>query len=179
MEIKFSRRLFLKKLSELTKTLGATIVFIPILSCEKDWIIPPTLKGEFIELDLTNEKSDILNLPVLNFIGSGVTKQFNQVNYGIPLIIVRTKKENKDDDFKCFSGMCTHDQCFGKDKVRAPLKIETISSNIKVCRVVCTCHGSEFDLLDGGKVLKGPAEKPLKEFKCEFNPQKNTLKIYY
>ncbi len=178
MNLLLSRRFFLKKLSELVNGIGISFVFLPLLNCERDWVISPSLKGEYIELDLTNEKSDVLGLPVLNFVGSGVTKQFNQINYGIPLIIVRIKKEGKEDDFRCFSGMCTHDQCFGKDKVRAPLKIETIGSN-KVCRVVCTCHGSEFDLLNNGVVLKGPAEKPLREFKCEFNSNKNTIKIFF
>lgn len=175
----FSRRGFLKKLSDITKTVGVITITIPIIGCEADWAIPPNLKGEYIDIDLTNEKSDVLNFPVLNFVGAGVTKQFSQINYGIPLIIVRVKKENKEDDFRCFSGMCTHDQCFGKDKVRAPIKIETLSQSVKVCRVVCTCHGSEFNLLDGGKVLKGPAEKPLREFKCEFFPMENILRIYY
>lgn len=179
MEFQLSRRFFLKKITDLAKGVGVSLIILPIYGCEKDWIIPPTLKGEYVDIDLTNERSDVLNFSVLNYLGSGVTKQFPQINYGIPVIIVRVKKENKVDDFKCFSGMCTHDQCFGKDKVRAPLKIETLPQNIKVCRVVCTCHGSEFNLLDGGKVLKGPAEKPLREFKCEFFPQSNTLRIHY
>ncbi|ROL57007.1 Rieske (2Fe-2S) protein [Bacteroidetes/Chlorobi group bacterium Naka2016] len=174
-----SRRKFLQKVTDLAKGIGVSLVFLPIFGCEKDWIIPPQLKGEFIEIDLTNEKSDVLNFPVLNFLGSGVTKQFEQINYGIPVIIVRVKKENKIDDFKCFSGMCTHDHCFGKEKVRAPIKLETVEANKKICRVVCTCHGSEFDLLNGGLPLKGPAEKPLREFKCEFFPETNILRIYY
>ncbi|MGB9770770.1 MAG: ubiquinol-cytochrome c reductase iron-sulfur subunit [Candidatus Kapaibacteriota bacterium] len=179
MEIQLSRRQLLKKVFELAKDVGISLVILPIVSCEKDWIIPPEIKGKYIDIDLTEEKSDVLNFPVLNFLGSGVTKQFDEINYGIPIIIVRIKKEGKQDDFKCFSGMCTHDHCFGKTKVRVPIKLETINSNKKVCRVVCNCHGSEFDLLDGGKVLKGPAEKPLREFKCEFFPETNILRIYY
>ncbi|MCX7879437.1 MAG: Rieske (2Fe-2S) protein [Ignavibacteria bacterium] len=179
MKIKITRRLFLKELSDLIKGVGVSVVILPLISCENDWIVPPKISGKSIELDLTNERSDILNLPVLNFLGAGLTKQFEEVNYGIPVIIVRFKRENKEDDFLCFSGMCTHDQCFGKNKVRAPLKIETLSNGEKVCRVICTCHGSEFDLLSGGKVLKGPAEKPLRKFECSFNPSKNILTIYY
>lgn len=178
MEIHLSRRYFLKKLNDLAKGIGVSIIFLPLYNCEKDWIIPPILTGKFVDIDLTNEKSDILNLPILNFLGSGKTKQFEEINYGVPLIIVRIKKENKEDDFKCFSGLCTHDQCFGKEKVRAPIKIETID-NKKICRVVCTCHGSEFDLLNMGKVIKGPAEKPLREFKCEFFANNNSLRIHY
>lgn len=178
MKIEVSRRDFLKKVTELSGTLGISVIYLSFFACEKDWFVPPRLEGTAIEIDLTNEKSDILNFPVLNFTGSGVTKQFNNVNYGIPVIIVRVKKENKEDDFVCFSGMCTHDQCFGKDKVRAPIKIETVE-NQKICRVVCNCHGSEFNLLNGGSVLKGPAEKPLRQFQCKFNAQTNVLTIYF
>ncbi len=178
MKVEVSRRDFLKKITELSTTLGISIVYLSFGGCEKDWFIPYRIEGVTVEIDLTNEKSDILGFPILNFIGSGVTKQFNNVNYGIPVIIVRVKKEGKEDDFVCFSGMCTHDQCFGKDKVRTPIKIETVQ-NQKICRVVCTCHGSEFNILNGGAVLKGPAEKPLRQFQCKFNSETNILTILF
>jgi len=179
MIIRVTRRDFLKKISDLSYSVGLSVIILPIFGCEKDWLISEKFEGKYVELDLASEKSDILNLPVLNFIGAGFTKQLEEVNYGIPLIIVRIKKEDIEDDFRCFSGMCTHDQCFGKEKVRAPLKIETLPGGSKVCRVVCTCHGSEFDLLNNGKVLKGPAEKPLRKFDCKFYPSKNILRIFY
>lgn len=179
MIIQIPRRDFLKKVSDLAFSIGVSIVILPIYGCEKDWLIPVKSLGKFIEIDLKSEKSDILNLPVLNFIGSGVTKQFEDINYGIPFIIVRVKKEDKEDDFRCFSGMCTHDQCYGKEKVRAPIKIETLTNGRKICRVICTCHGSEFDLLSNGSVLKGPAEKPLRKFECSFDSSKSILRIYY
>ncbi len=178
MKIIIPRRDFLKKASELVGAIGLGFVFLPISSCENDWTIPPKLEGKTIEIDLNNQTSDILNLPVLNFLGAGFTKQFDFLNYGIPIIIVRLKKENKSDDFVCFSGLCTHDHCYGKDKVRPPYKIET-ANNQRICRVVCNCHGSEFNLLDNGRAIKGPAEKPLKQFQCSFDPEKNTLTIYY
>jgi Rieske Fe-S protein len=179
MIIQFSRRDFFKKIGDLAFSIGVSVVFLPIFGCEKDWLLPAKSEGKYVDLDLKSEKSDILNLPVLNFLGSGLTKQFEEVNYGIPLIIVRVKKEEKEDDFRVYSGMCTHDQCFGKEKVRAPIKIETVSGGQKICRVVCTCHGSEFDLLNSGKVLKGPAEKPLRKFDCKFFPETSVLRIFY
>lgn len=174
-----SRRLFLRKVTELATTIGFSIVFFPMFSCEKDFSIEPLKQNIQLTINLSDEKSDILNLPILNFTGQGVTKQFSQANFGIPIIITRIKKENKEDDFLVFSGMCTHDHCFGKDKVRAPIKIETLANNRKVCRVVCNCHGSEFDLLDRGKPIKGPAEKPLKFFPSFFNSSTNELTIYF
>ncbi|MFC7841061.1 Rieske (2Fe-2S) protein [Streptomyces sp. NPDC057382] len=49
-------------------------------------------------------------------------------------------------DYKAFSTICTHQNCPMVD-----LKGDTIS---------CTCHGSQFSVLDGS-VKKGPAVKPL------------------
>ncbi|MGQ9819164.1 MAG: QcrA and Rieske domain-containing protein [Candidatus Kapaibacteriales bacterium] len=178
MDLIISRRIFLKKINELVSSIGVSIIYLPILSCEKDFPISPFRQNIQVTIDLTNEKSDILNLPVLTFIGQGITKQFQNANFGIPVIIVRFKKEDRDDDFLVYSGLCTHDHCFGKDKVRAPIKIETVS-NKKICRVVCNCHGSEFDLLNHGIPIKGPAEKPLKFFKSSFNPTTNELTIYF
>ncbi|GHH28615.1 Rieske (2Fe-2S) protein [Streptomyces lanatus] len=49
-------------------------------------------------------------------------------------------------DFKCFSTICTHQNCPMTD-----LKEDTLS---------CACHGSQFSVLDGS-VKKGPATQPL------------------
>ncbi|WOT38280.1 Rieske (2Fe-2S) protein [Streptomyces coeruleorubidus] len=49
-------------------------------------------------------------------------------------------------DYKAFSTICTHRDCPMVD-----LKDDTIS---------CTCHGSQFSVLDGS-VKKGPAVEPL------------------
>lgn len=179
MEIIQSRRFFLKKITELSSSIGFSIIFSPILSCEKDFSIQSQAQNIQFTIDLSNEKSDILNMPILNFVGQGATKQLPQVNFGIPIIITRIKKESLEDDFVVFSGLCTHDQCFGKEKVRAPIKIETLANNKKICRVVCNCHGSEFNLLENGKPIKGPAEKPLKKFPSIFNALANELTIYF
>lgn len=178
MDLLISRRTFFKKVSELAYSIGASLIYLPILGCEKDFLLSPHQQNIQIKIDLTNEKSDILNLPILNFIGQGLTKQFLNANFGIPVIIVRVKKEDREDDFLVYSGLCTHDHCFGKEKVRAPIKIETVS-NKKICRVVCNCHGSEFDLLNHGIPIKGPAEKPLRFFESFFNPETNELTIYF
>jgi Rieske Fe-S protein len=53
-----------------------------------------------------------------------------------------------DGDFKAFYMQCTHQGC---------------EINAYETQFVCPCHGSEFNL--DGKVLQGPAEKDLVEFK--------------
>ena len=57
-----------------------------------------------------------------------------------------------DGDWFAVQGRCTHAGCaFDED---ATLEDETI---------VCSCHGSEFDLRTGA-VLRGPAERPLRTY---------------
>lgn len=67
MFINSSRREFLQKVTDLAKGVGISLIFLPIISCEKDWIIPPQLKGEFIEIDLTNEKKRCSELSSFKF----------------------------------------------------------------------------------------------------------------
>jgi len=48
-----------------------------------------------------------------------------------------------------YSALCTHQAC----------DVKTWIAKEKV--LVCFCHASKFDLLDGAKVVDGPASKPL------------------
>jgi rieske iron-sulfur protein len=48
-----------------------------------------------------------------------------------------------------YSGICTHQGC----------EVKTWMAKEKV--LACYCHASKFDLLDGAKVVSGPAPKPL------------------
>ena len=48
-----------------------------------------------------------------------------------------------------YSALCTHQAC----------DVKTWLAKEKV--LVCFCHASKFDLLDGAKVVDGPASKPL------------------
>jgi len=51
-----------------------------------------------------------------------------------------------------YSGICTHQAC----EVKTWLAKENV--------LACFCHASKFDLLDGAKVVGGPAPKPLAAF---------------
>ena len=51
-----------------------------------------------------------------------------------------------------YSALCTHQAC----------DVKTWIAKEKV--LVCFCHASKFDLLDGAKVVDGPASRPLPSF---------------
>ncbi|WP_301175203.1 Rieske (2Fe-2S) protein [Actinomadura geliboluensis] len=51
--------------------------------------------------------------------------------------------------FKAFTAVCTHQGC-------------TVGS-VKQGLINCPCHGSDFKITDGS-VVKGPADKPLREY---------------
>lgn len=54
----------------------------------------------------------------------------------------------QNGDWVAFDDTCTHEEC--------PLS----EGDVEEDRIVCYCHGSEFDLRTG-EVLVGPAEDPL------------------
>lgn len=51
-----------------------------------------------------------------------------------------------------YSALCTHQAC----------DVKTWIAKEKI--LVCFCHASKFDLLDGAKVVDGPASRPLPSF---------------
>ena len=54
-----------------------------------------------------------------------------------------------DHAYLAYSAACTHTGC------------EVSGWNAEASRLVCPCHGSEFDVTDAAKVVNGPAPKPL------------------
>ena len=54
-----------------------------------------------------------------------------------------------------YSALCTHQAC----------DVKTWIAKEKV--LVCFCHASKFDLLDGAKVVDGPASRPLPSFRLK------------
>ncbi len=57
--------------------------------------------------------------------------------------------EAAPDAFLVYSAACTHTGC------------EVNGWNNDAGRLVCPCHGSEFDVADAARVVNGPATKPL------------------
>ena len=77
-------------------------------------------------------------LSKLKTVGSSMTIKLK----GKMVMFVRDSEES----VRGIDPTCTHEQC-------------TVEYKIDGNRIECPCHGSVFDLQ--GKVLKGPAEKPL------------------
>ena len=57
--------------------------------------------------------------------------------------------------FLVYSAACTHTGC------------EVSGWNTDAARLVCPCHGSEFDVADAARVVNGPATKPLAMLRVE------------
>lgn len=70
------------------------------------------------------------------------------------------------------SRICPHERCFTdllKDTSQV-FRETTYEPSGPV--LVCPCHSSVFDLLDGGKVLYGPARRPPDRFKFQIEGDK-------
>ncbi len=70
-----------------------------------------------------------------------------------------------DGELTIVSRVCPHQGCYA-NLIKDPAEVlhdTTYEPETPV--VVCPCHGSVFDLANGGKVLFGPAPRPLDRFK--------------
>lgn len=83
----------------------------------------------------------IRNYPQLSAPGGHLRVQPN----GIPSSVLVMRLE--DGDYAALSSICTHLECV---------------VNVEGPRIVCPCHGSEFDR--DGSLLEGPAERPLTRY---------------
>lgn len=85
---------------------------------------------------------------------AGLPKNESRLN---KLVVVRLPQDQMAPDtlarsasgVLAYSGICTHQGC----------EVKTWMAKEKV--LACYCHASKFDLLDGAKVVSGPAPKPL------------------
>ncbi|MEO7997340.1 MAG: Rieske 2Fe-2S domain-containing protein [Gemmatimonadaceae bacterium] len=68
---------------------------------------------------------------------------------------------NVGGTYKAFTSICTHEGC----------SVNGYTGQ----RMVCPCHGSEYDLT--GKVVAGPAPLPLREYTVVLNSAAQTLTI--
>ena len=68
---------------------------------------------------------------------------------------------NEKEKLRVFSSHCTHLGC----------KINEIKNG----RLICPCHGSEYDL--DGTPQKGPAFKPLEKIQSKISLDKTTIEI--
>jgi thiosulfate dehydrogenase [quinone] large subunit len=73
----------------------------------------------------------------------GKTYNFVHSAMGVPSVLFRTKT-----GVFAYSAICTHQGC-------------TVAYKAATKKLVCPCHGAEFDPLSSGKVVQGPANTPL------------------
>jgi Rieske Fe-S protein len=159
-----SRRKFIKGSAGIIGVCACASAGIGLIqSCENFVQKESPSSGITIEIDVS--EYDYL----YNKINYGVRLTFEKVNYGIPVIITRLS----ETEFACFSTLCTHAHCSGED-MRPPLGNFDIFAYMQ-----CNCHGSQFDPYNDGKPVKGPAERPLKQFPTQFDPETNILSIEF
>ena len=77
----------------------------------------------------------------------GGTYSFTTAAQGVPAIVFRTKA-----GVFAYSMICTHQGC-------------TVTYNKGKKKLICPCHGAQFDLLKGAAPVSGPAERPLASIK--------------
>jgi Rieske Fe-S protein len=77
----------------------------------------------------------------------GGTYTFTTKAQGVPAIAFRTKT-----GVFAYSMICTHQGC-------------TVSYNKGAKKLICPCHGAQFDPAKGAKPVAGPAESPLASIK--------------
>lgn len=83
----------------------------------------------------------------VNKLPIGGTFTFTTKAKGIPAIAFRTKT-----GIFAYSMICSHQGC-------------TVTYAKKVNKLVCPCHGAQFDPAKGAQPVAGPAEKPLASIK--------------
>ena len=143
-----------------------------LTSCETFTELTSPNQGITKTIDISSEK-DIPNvlfrtrlLAEEGVYGAGGVVSIPGANYSIPVVLVRIS----EDEIFCFSSLCTHDNCYGNN-MNPP--------DFDVTYIRCGCHNSKFDPNQNGKVIQGPAEKPLKQFKTEFDKTTNIVTIYF
>jgi len=176
MSKKESRRDFIKKTAVVAGTVSLTGLSPLLNSCE-NYIAKDRVQCIEVEIDVNSKE----NRRYLTKIGGGLLKKFDNVNFGIAVIIVKIA----DNTYKCYSSMCTHNNCFGKESyhdihskdkgnIRPPM-----GKTLNARSIVCKCHGSRYDPFDEGRPYQGPSERPLTQYPCEFNPNTGILKISF
>ncbi len=178
MSEKENRREFIKKSATFVAAVSVVGLSSLITSCE-NYIAHTGGSGTIIEIDVNSKAYR----RYLTRRGAGLIKKFPNVNFGVPVIIVKVA----ENTYRCFSSMCTHNNCYGKECFHSRNPDEREKSNVRppigtsleARSIVCKCHGSRYDAFDEGRPYQGPAERPLAQYPCEFNPQTGILRIKF
>lgn len=106
---------------------------------------------------------------------------FNYPLTNTPNILVKlgAQAENgvgPNQDIVAFSSICQHLGCFYGFLAPDASPPCNPSYTASVPMGYCCCHGSQYNLLEGAKVISGPAPRPVPQVKLDFNV--STGKIY-
>ncbi len=142
-----SRKEFIKK----TALVSGGIILLPVINN----MAGCSAGAEILVVTASHEGVIKFNISGM-FKNSGEGKLLEVDNTGLRIMLIK-----KDaNSFTALDPVCTHKGC---ELIKRKNFLE------------CPCHGSEFDL--AGKVLKGPAEIPLGDYRTEFDG-KNTVTIF-
>ena len=148
-----SRRSFLRR----AMGVGVVLVVAGIGAVTKSLWTPSTpSKGTFPKVKVAN----ISNLQVNNYV------TFDYPLVGESNMIVKlgeraTGGVGPDGDVVAYSLVCQHLGCV--------IGYSASSSKAPGPAGVCPCHGSVFDLVNGGKVLSGPSPRPIPQVSLQFD----------
>lgn len=156
------RRTFLK----LAAATGGAITVWALFSTLKGatFVPPPTAVAAWPIVTVTNI-SQLTNLTPLVF----YYPLTNTPNYLVKLGVAATGGIGPNNDIVAFSAICQHLGCeYG---FLAPGNSPPCNSKFKavIPQGYCCCHGSQYDFLDGAKVIGGPAPRPVPMVQLNYN----------
>jgi arsenite oxidase small subunit len=148
-----SRRSFLRR----ALGLGAVLVIAGIGAVTKSlWTPSSAPSGSFPKVRVAN----ISDLQVNNY----VTFDYPLVgesNMIVKLGQIATGGVGPDGDVVAFSIVCQHLGCV--------IGYETQNSHAPGPAGACPCHGSVYDLINGGRVVSGPSPRPQPQVSLQFD----------
>ncbi len=161
-ELSMERRDFLK----LAAAAGGAITLGAVISSVKSvsFIPPSPVKVSWPRLLVTN----ISSLEVL----SPFTFSYPLTNTPNILVRLGVKAENgvgPNGDIVAFSGICQHLGCYYGFVKPGSSPVCKSSYSASIPQGYCCCHGSQYDFVNGAKVISGPAPRPLPQVTLEFD----------
>ncbi len=130
------------------------LTFIPSSSVQLSW---PRLK-------ITNLNSLVLLTPI----------SFNYPLTNTPNLLVKlgVKAQNgvgPDGDIVAYSNICQHLGCYYSFLKPGTSPSCNPSFSASIPQAYCCCHGSQYDFVNGAKVIGGPAPRPLPPVTLEYD----------
>jgi len=148
------RRTFLK----LAAAAGGAVTVAALLSTLKagTFVPPPTVVATWPIVTVTNI-SKLTTLTPLVF----YYPLTNTPNYLVKLGVAATGGIGPDNDIVAFSAICQHLGCQYGFLAPGGSPVCNPSYKAVIPMGYCCCHGSQYDFVEGAKVIGGPAPRPV------------------